>query len=352
MKARSRSVIVFVLVLVVCALGVAGYAMRVLDKARGDTSKAATPTFTRMEALPAPGGVGQGRPFMLYRSTALGDSYGHVALTYLDSPDGEHGVTPIRCDRVHYASGTGICLDSKRGAMTTYRAVLFDDRLATLKTFDLAGFPSRARVSPDGHKAAFTVFISGHAYSNPGFTTRTSIVDATNGVMLAEDLEAWTVTRDGAIFKATDFNFWGVTFSHKPNQFFATLGTAGQTHLVEGDLETKQLRVIADGVECPSLSPDDTRVAFKHREAVGSQGRSIWHLSVLELATGKVTPLKGEVRNVDDQVEWLDARHILYGMPVDEKQSSAETDVWTIESNSAAAPKLMLPFAFSPAISR
>jgi hypothetical protein len=352
MTARSRSITVFGLVLVVCALGIAGYAMRVLDKSRSTTSKAAPPTFTPMDVLPGPGGIGQGRPFMLYRSTALGDSYGHVALTYLDSPAGEHRVSPLRCDRVHYAAGTGVCLDIRRGAVTTYRAVLFDARFTTRKAFELAGFPSRARVSPDGRKAAFTVFISGHAYSNPGFTTRTSIVDATTGTMLAEDLETWTVMRNGAVFKAADFNFWGVTFSNKPSKFFATLGTAGQTYLVEGDLETKQLRVIADGVECPSLSPDDTRVAFKHREAIGSQGRFIWHLSVLELATGKVTQLRGEVRNVDDQVEWLDARHILYGMPVDEQQSSAETDVWTLESDSSAAPKLLLPFAFSPAIFR
>jgi hypothetical protein len=350
MKARSRSIIAFALVLVVCALGIAGYAMRVIEKSKGNNPGSPPIAFIPMDTLPA-SGDGKARPFMLYRSTALGDSYGRVALTYVDSPDGEHRAGPIRCDRVHYASGTGLCLDTRRGAVTTYRALLFDDHFATRKSFDLAGFPSRARVSPDGRKAAFTVFISGHAYSNPGFTTRTSIVDATNGQMLAEDLETWTVMRDGAEFKAADFNFWGVTFSHKPNQFFATLGTAGETYLVEGDLETKQFRVIANGVECPSLSPDDTRIAFKHREPTGSQGRFIWHLSVLELATGKVTALMGEVRNVDDQVEWLDARHILYGMPVNDQQSSAETDVWTIESDSSATPKLLLPFAFSPAIS-
>ena len=57
--------------------------------------------------------------------------------------------------------------------------------------------------------------------------------------------------------------------------------------------------MIAEDVECPSLSPDETRVAFKRR-----QGDN-WRLHVLDLDTGREYPL-AETRSVDDQVEWLD----------------------------------------------
>ena len=97
---------------------------------------------------------------------------------------------------------------------------------------------------------------------------------------------------------AADRNFWGVTFSHKPTQFFATLGTAGQTYLVEGDLVSKQLRVIADGVECPSLSPDDTRIAFKHKESIGFFGAA-------DLEANRQRPLNGAEKAIARELERL-----------------------------------------------
>ena len=63
--------------------------------------------------------------------------------------------------------------------------------------------------------------------------------------------------------------------------------------------------------ECPSLSPDGTRVAYKKR---GDRATGEWRLAVLDLATGKET-LLAERRSVDDQVEWLDDDRILYGLP-------------------------------------
>ena len=347
----DRRTLVFVVVVALCIAGAGGYTMHLLRKAKTEAAAAAPIDFVKLDALP-PSGTAGVRPFMLFRSTALGDSYGHVGLAYVDALQGQRYLSPLQCDRVHYASGTGVCLVAKRGAITTYEALLFDDKFATRKTFALAGPPSRARVSPDGRMAAFTVFVNGHGYSNPGFTTRTSVVDATGGTMLIEDLEALPVMRDGALFKAADFNFWGVTFARDGRRFFATLGTGGKTFLVEGDLTTRQLRVIQNDVECPSLSPDDTRVAFKRRQAADAQGRFIWRLNVLELASGKVTALQNESRNVDDQVEWLDSRSILYGMTKDGQQSSAELDVWAIAADGASAPRPLLPFAFSPAVTR
>ena len=77
-----------------------------------------------------------------------------------------------------------------------------------------------------------------------------------------EDFSTW---RDGVRIKAADFNFWGVTFARDPTTFYATLRTAGVTYLVRGDLALRKLTVLRENIECPSLSPDNRRIAFKKR---------------------------------------------------------------------------------------
>jgi hypothetical protein len=100
----------------------------------------------------------------------------------------------------------------------------------------LTGAPSRTRLSPDGRRAAFTVFDEGHSYADGVFSTRTTIVDAIGGTAIGE-LESWAVTRDGAPFRNRDFNFWGVTFAPDGNTFYATLRTRGSAYLIEGDVD-------------------------------------------------------------------------------------------------------------------
>jgi hypothetical protein len=371
-------ILAFALVVLGCAGGIAGYALHVVRQA--DTPASATaagkPAVTlasvastappiAVASVPVPRQVlaaaspdvaaapaVAARPFILFRNTALGDGYGHVTRAWLDDPDGPRDVTPLSCDRVHFAAGSGICLAAERGALTVYRAVLFDARFAARKTIDLAGPPSRARVSPDGRKAAFTVFISGQAYSTPSFSTRTTIVDAFSGASIVDDLEAWPVTRNGGVFRAVDFNFWGVTFTRDGQRFYATLGTAGKTYLVEGDFASRQMHVVADDVECPSLSPDGRQVGFKRRDAANPEGRFLWHVAVLDLASGQVRVLPGEPRSVDDQVEWNGNAELLYAMPLDSQQSAAEQDVWAIAVDGKSPARRLARFAFSPAVSR
>ncbi|HET9667579.1 MAG TPA: hypothetical protein VFP09_12510, partial [Desertimonas sp.] len=100
--------------------------------------------------------------------------------------------------------------------------------------------------------------------------------------------------------------------------------------------ETRQARVIAENVECPSLSPDETRIAFKRRE-----GNS-WRLHVLDLRTKRETAL-AETRSVDDQVEWLDDERILYGL-ID--------DIWVVSADGSGEPSVYIPDALSPAVVR
>jgi Tol biopolymer transport system component len=80
------------------------------------------------------------------------------------------------------------------------------------------------------------------------------------------------------------------------------LGSGGKTYLLEGAVSSRQARVLLENVKCPSLSPDNTRIAFKQRKSGNTR---TWHLAVLDLASMTVSALPGEERSIDDQVESL-----------------------------------------------
>ena len=343
--ASTRSKIVFAVVVAASVVGAAAFAVHAFLRTGAAAASSAAIVSTRMDALPSsPGASG---PSLMFRSTALGDSFGRVGLARLDAAGEPRQVSSLQCDRVHFAAGTGICLEAKRFGFASYHAHVFDDTFAIRSSHVLAGSPSRARMSRDGRLAAFTVFVSGHSYDSPGFSTRTSVLDTTTGRFVVEDLETFTVTRDGAVIKKADFNFWGFTFAADHRHFYASLGSGGAVHLVKGDLASRQMQVIHEHVECPSLSPDETRVAFKRRAAMDERGRRIWRLHVMDLASRRETLLDQEVRNVDDQVEWLGNSAIAYALPADE-QGSAATNVWAMAVDAASPPRLLLPLAFSP----
>ena len=81
---------------------------------------------------------------------------------------------------------------------------------------------------------------------------------------------------------------------------------------MRGDLAARTLTAIHETAECPSLSPDGTKVAYKKNISTGAT--PYWSIAVLDLASGIETVLP-EKRNVDDQVEWLDDATLLYGLP-------------------------------------
>jgi hypothetical protein len=239
----------------------------------------------------------------------------------------------LACERVYFAAGRGLCLATAETGID-YEATVFDPSLRSLHTLSIAGVPSRARVSPDGRYGAITVFVNGHAYlASGGFSTATTLVDMRSGETIA-NLEDFSVLKDGRPFDAVDFNFWGITFAKDSNRFYATLRTQGHYNLVEGDVRTRTLRVLRDGVECPSLSPDGSRIAFKSR--IGDQNR--WRLEVLDLATLRDHPV-AERRPIDDQVEWLDASTLVY---------SDGFDVYTVPASGDGRPRLVLRDASSP----
>jgi hypothetical protein len=192
------------------------------------------------------------------------------------------------------------------------------------------------------------VFVTGqaHGYADSSFSTKTILLDMASGEVLG-DLEQFTTWRDGRRFKAADFNFWGVTFAHDSNTFYATLQTAGQTYLVRGDLGLRKLTVLHENVECPSLSPNNRLIAFKKK--VGSN-LSRWRLYVLELGTMKERAILAETRSVDDQIEWVDDSHVLYATP--RSSQTAVTDVWVAPVEGSEPAGVFLPQAESPVVVR
>jgi hypothetical protein len=285
------------------------------------------------------------RPFLMFISLVPDETFKKVVLAPLDAPDGARYATPLQCDRVYYAASRGLCLGATadRAGVASYVARVFDEQFVPVKTLTLTGAPSRTRLSPDGRRAAFTVFDEGHSYADGVFSTRTTIIDTGAGTVIG-DLESWNITRDGAPFSGRDFNFWGVTFAPDGNTFYATLRTRGSAYLIEGDVDARTGRVLMQGAECPSLSPDRARIAFKKRLG-GSDGW--WQLSLYDLSTHGVRALSGDTQSVDDQVEWLDASNLIYFRPNEDGNI-----IWRLPADTGAAPQPFVREGFSPAVVR
>jgi len=283
------------------------------------------------------------RPHVLFRDTAPGASFGRLSVAPLDRLDARLPAG-LSCERVSFARGRGLCLRVERGVFNRYWAVLLDGGLNGGASIKLQGLPSRTRSSPDGRVGAVTVFVVGDGYAS-SFSTRTTIVDLSSGDEIGE-LEQFATSRNGARFRAVDFNFWGVTFAGDGNTFYASLRTAGTTSLVRGELALRKLTVLRDQVECPSLSPDNRRLAYKKR--VGPSPDS-WRLHVLDLTTNVERMVASEARYLDDQVEWLDAGHLLYAVP---RRTTAISDVWVAPIDGSAPASIFLPQAESPIVIR
>jgi hypothetical protein len=229
--------------------------------------------------------------------------------------------------------------------VTTYKSTLLDADWQPVRNLPLIGLPSRARMSRDGKLAATTTFVFGDSYTNPGqFSTRTLVSPADGSA--SADLETFRFVVNGQTNTATDRNVWGVSFADD-DSFYATAASAGKTWLVRGSLSRRTLTSIREDVQCPSLSPDATRIAFKKH---GNLPAGQWRLAVYNLATHTET-LLAETHSVDDQVEWLDNDNILYGRPR-QQAGTASSDVWVVPADGTGTPQILIADAWSPAVIR
>lgn len=328
-RSRSRGVI-FAAIVVMSLSAAGGY---VAWAALRDGSTAAQAGSGRAPTI-------RGAPHVVFqnvRGRAGDGEYAHVALAALDEAARTRTRTKLVCERVYFAADRGLCLTSRQGLLQTgYQIRITGPDFKPRRELRLTGIPSRARISPDGRYGATTGFLTGHSYADENFSTQTVLIDMRRGKVLADLEKDFTVTRDGKRIKDIDFNFWGVTFARRPGRFYATLRTGETTYLLEGDIRTRRARVLHENVECPSISPDSTRLAYK--KWLGDR----WRLHILDLATMKETPL-AEERPVDDQVEWLDNENVLYGL---------SPDIWTVPADGNGTPRKFLSKALSPAVVR
>ncbi|SFW91363.1 TolB family protein [Amycolatopsis australiensis] len=267
---------------------------------------------------------------LLFRDTATG----RVGAVPLAHSEAKPQLSSLKCDRFAAAKQTAVCLAVRPGTLPAVTDVLvLDDHLAVRHTETLPGTPSRARVSPDGKRVYWTLFVTGDSYAQTGFSTRAGLYEADTG-RLVKTIEELPVFLDGKRYFAADVNYWGITFAPDGNRFYATLGSKGKTYLVEADYARYRGKAVRENVECPSLSPDGKRIAFKKKV-----GDGFWRLSVLDLATLRETAL-AETRSVDDQALWQDDHTVLYGL---------DNAIWTVPADGSGAPRKLVQNAASPA---
>ncbi|WP_410642094.1 TolB family protein [Amycolatopsis sp. lyj-346] len=269
---------------------------------------------------------------LLFRDTATG----RIGAVPLAGTQAKPQLSDLKCDRFAVAKQTAVCLAVRPGTLPAVTDVrVLDDHLAVRHTETLPGTPSRARVSPDGKRVYWTLFVTGDSYAQTGFSTRAGLYEVETG-RLVKTIEELPVFKDGSRYFAHDVNYWGITFAPDGNRFYATLGSKGKTYLVEADYARYRGKTLRENVECPSLSPDGKRVAFKKKAGDG------WRLAVLDLASMRETEL-AEPRSVDDQALWQDDRTILYGL---------DNAVWAVPADGSGVPRRLVGGAASPAVTQ
>ncbi|MFK4088412.1 TolB family protein [Kribbella sp. NPDC020789] len=253
------------------------------------------------------------------------DRTGTVRQVMRDQPDQVIGTGPV-CQRVYAAAGTLGCLRTTgvpmSGELDVYRGG------SATKSLPVWGDPSRVRVSRDGQLVGWTVFRAGDSYMRQGaFSTTAGILDLRSGTQYGS-LEDFTVIVDGARYSAPDLNFWGVTFLD--DSFYATMASKGRTWLMRGELSNRRLTSVRQNVECPSISPDQTRIVYKFRSG------DRWRLHVLNLRTAEDHAL-AETAHIDDQAAWLDDRTIAYG-----KNDGSGPAIFTVPADGTGTPQRLL----------
>ena len=281
-------------------------------------------------------------PHLLFRHMRHDADHGQVGLADIADPDTARAIANLSCARVSFGGDRGVCIQPAADRSNRFEAVIFDNAFQPMRSLPLAGTPSRTRTSADGRFGATTMFLGAgaHGYAKVDVSTQTTLFDLQSLSTLG-DLEQFTAYRRGSKFKVADFNYWGVTFSNRDsNTFYATLRTSGTNYLVRGNVARRTVTVVAENVECPSLSPDDLKIAFKRRE--DDTSLASWRIHVLDLATMETAQLPLPMY-VDDQVEWIDSSHVAFALP-----HFGTADVWVAPIDGSEKARILVHDAESP----
>ena len=335
MSARSR-VLALVVVVVAVVVATAAYLVQAHRRQQVDTPSPAARSLRQVPVAEL-----DRAPRIVFRNTSIGPDYSRVAMVSLADPGGPRATTSTTCDRVDAHGPDLLCLRAHSSITSSYTASVVRGSDQLLSS-DRPGIPSRARFSPDGTLTATTAFVAGDSYRDSGFSTRTWITSVATGRGL--HVEDFDLVHDARHIAPVDRNYWGVTFIDD-DAFYVTVAFGGHTWLAQGSVRDRSVRTVREAAECPSVSPDHNRVAYKRRSDDGG-----WRIAVLDVASGAEQVLPGG-RSVDDQVAWLDDDTVMYALPRTGARSG-EFDVWAVSADGSSVPRLLIPLASSPAVVR
>src|ERR1051325_11023819 len=122
----------------------------------------------------------------------VGEYSGQVALVPVDAPDAARAIVPLRCRRLHFAGGRGLCLAEGPGSASMYDAYVFGPDFAILHKVTLRVTPGWTRVAPDGRYGATTSYtfshsMSGHTHSHGTSSIATVLLDLASGAKRSEE---------------------------------------------------------------------------------------------------------------------------------------------------------------------
>ena len=182
--------------------------------------------------------------------------------------------------------------------------IVLDANLSERHRETLPGTPSRARVSPDGRIVNWTLFVTGDSYAATGFSTRSGLYEVETG-RLVKTVEELAVFVDGKPVLRLGRELLGYHFRCRRQPFLRDDGEQGEDVPDRGRLPRRiEGPRSLENVECPSLSPDGRRIAYKQKNPDG-----VWRLAVLDLTTRAVTHPAEAPATIDDQPRLAGQQH-------------------------------------------
>ena len=152
----------------------------------------------------------------------------------------------------------------------------------------------------------------------------------------------------GSRIAPIDRNYWGVTFAADDDHFYATVAFGGRDPPgSRADLDPAVDTMRTDA-ECPSLSPDGTRVAYKKRGDRGPGRLAARHARPRDRQGDASSPRAAASTT---RSSGSTTQRIVYGMP-GQGSNAAQTDVWVVAADGTGSPAVLIEKAWSPAVVR